>query len=1139
MVKKRRSAAQKAITQSLKSPRGRNTHPDRRADEIDDESPSDSDSEAVEATGAGSSSPHCRHCPALRSASTRLSHDRALLTTLLEQSHTELSAARQKINRLESEKSDLRTALDELRAKYSVLVQAKSSLEDQLSTVSDAHESQSQIQQQQLGAAEERARTHHSNVKILRLQVERAKASAAEFKRLYDQISEWKCKEGGVFSSGARRVFRLFVWAGCAEAKVGSAIRALLEEVGVMVQHLPSARTVQRAIKEGGEFGLIQLGYEISHAESFGVSTDGTSHRGITMEGTHLTVKAASYQDDNNTANPTNHKWVTRVVGVEKALDHTAAEQHRGFVNTANRIVSSYAGSPLAKRLNDHLTFNKFFQKLNFQSGDHAADGKKFQALNGDLKDSVVLETLGESAVDSLPKSEFLQQVADVPEEEVQQHLASRGIENPTPLDTCNAAQAVVQIHLGSAIYDNVTDNDRALLDLLISAGCGGHKDLNALVYGTKRVRLFWLRNPTCTPPVLLPNKANDATIHLAHEASAASKKAVESSTSGAIKLIELAGATFRNKNSKKGYQDRYTAYMTKMVVERYGSEALGNLMHRFAEVSATRYQSFSYAAAELLVHHDITRDLIQDICDGKGRSGLIFDQSVPDSELTLDGNPLINPGLLNAIRQAEKRTALLREDDASGKNRKFNLEVAERITTKGREAREHREALEEDRRLERARLAAVGLELDLAKVNTMTVAKLRDQLRIFKFIVGDPELTRKAVWGDKRRAGLLAVVVAAVNRHKDKIPTTEPTPDQQDALDQNQSIEQETNVTKQHVDGPSVAGTHKLRIDWSEPDRYEIVRRLGGGRYSEVFEGVDTVNNEPCAMKVLKAVAGHKIKREIKVLRNLAGAPNCVALLDVVRDPSRRYYTIITEYVDNTEWKELYTRLTGPDIRHYMFQLLTALDFVHSQGIIHRDVKPGNVMINHARRELRLIDWGLAEFYHPDVEYHVSVGSRPYKPPELLVGYKRYDYSLDLWSTGCFFAAMIFRKQQLFRSTDNEDQLLKIMRVLGTEPFDAYLKAYDISYETESEDLLASYPPVPFTRFVTPDNTHLATPDALVLLDRLLRFDPRERYTAAEAMACPYFGTVRVESGAKEEVVNDSGFASMSGDEAQALPRP
>ncbi len=64
-------------------------------------------------------------------------------------------------------------------------------------------------------------------------------------------------------------------------------------------------------------------------------------------------------------------------------------------------------------------------------------------------------------------------------------------------------------------------------------------------------------------------------------------------------------------------------------------------------------------------------------------------------------------------------------------------------------------------------------------------------------------------------------------------------------------------------------------------------------------------------------------------------------------------------------------------DIRYYIFQLLRALDYSHSQGIMHRDVKPHNVMIDHAARKLRLIDWGLAEFYHPREEYNVRVASR------------------------------------------------------------------------------------------------------------------------------------------------------------------
>jgi len=84
--------------------------------------------------------------------------------------------------------------------------------------------------------------------------------------------------------------------------------------------------------------------------------------------------------------------------------------------------------------------------------------------------------------------------------------------------------------------------------------------------------------------------------------------------------------------------------------------------------------------------------------------------------------------------------------------------------------------------------------------------------------------------------------------------------------------------------------------------------------------------------------------------------------------------------------------------------------------GIIHRDVKPHNIIIDHKKRELRLIDWGLAEFYFPNQEYNVRVASRYFKGPELLLDNMLYDYSLDIWSLGCMFAGMV-RKQKIIQS--------------------------------------------------------------------------------------------------------------------------
>jgi casein kinase II subunit alpha len=127
-----------------------------------------------------------------------------------------------------------------------------------------------------------------------------------------------------------------------------------------------------------------------------------------------------------------------------------------------------------------------------------------------------------------------------------------------------------------------------------------------------------------------------------------------------------------------------------------------------------------------------------------------------------------------------------------------------------------------------------------------------------------------------------------------------------------------------------------------------------GRGKYSEVFEGINVVNYQKCVIKVLKPVKKKKIKREIKILQNLAGGPNVVALLDVVRDNQSKTPSLVFEAINNTDFRTLYPRFSDYDVRFYVYELLKALDFCHSKGIMHRDVKPHNVMIDHEKRKVR-----------------------------------------------------------------------------------------------------------------------------------------------------------------------------------------
>lgn len=248
--------------------------------------------------------------------------------------------------------------------------------------------------------------------------------------------------------------------------------------------------------------------------------------------------------------------------------------------------------------------------------------------------------------------------------------------------------------------------------------------------------------------------------------------------------------------------------------------------------------------------------------------------------------------------------------------------------------------------------------------------------------------------------------------------------------------------------------------------DDYEVNRKIGRGKYSEVFEGVHTPSGKICVVKILKPVKKKKILREVKILQNLSGGPNIVNLLDTVIDSQSNTPCLVFEHIQANDFRQLFPTFTDLDVRYYLGQLLIALDYAHSQGIMHRDVKPHNVIIDHQRRQLKLIDWGLAEFYHAREEYNVRVASRYFKGPELLTNLRDYDYSLDIWSSGCMLAGWIFKQEPFFVGQDNDDQLAKIVQVLGWEDFLVYVNKYQLTLEPGARAVMRSSV-IPFVFFL------------------------------------------------------------------------
>ncbi|KAH0524256.1 hypothetical protein TsFJ059_006787 [Trichoderma semiorbis] len=292
----------------------------------------------------------------------------------------------------------------------------------------------------------------------------------------------------------------------------------------------------------------------------------------------------------------------------------------------------------------------------------------------------------------------------------------------------------------------------------------------------------------------------------------------------------------------------------------------------------------------------------------------------------------------------------------------------------------------------------------------------------------------------------------------------------------------------------------------YASSDAYEIVRKIASGKHADIFEGVRMRDLKRCIIKPAKEVGRHRIEQEIKMLRSLQGGTNIPNLYDVVQDNQTEPLSVVFEYIENTDFRSLYPRFSAEDVRYYMKELLKALEFSHSKGIMHRDVRPHNIMIDHSQRKLRLFNWDYADIYVPNSRYSVRVSYGFIKAPELLLHYEEYDCSLDMWNFGMVFASLIFRKEPFIHGNSIFHILQAIARVLGTKGLLNYVEKYDIETDPDGVDAIPYYEKRNWESFFSEGNERYRSDEAVDLLDRLLRWDHKQRLTAAEALNYAYF---------------------------------
>ncbi|KAG6814452.1 negative regulator of the PHO system [Tricholoma furcatifolium] len=278
-----------------------------------------------------------------------------------------------------------------------------------------------------------------------------------------------------------------------------------------------------------------------------------------------------------------------------------------------------------------------------------------------------------------------------------------------------------------------------------------------------------------------------------------------------------------------------------------------------------------------------------------------------------------------------------------------------------------------------------------------------------------------------------------------------------------------------------------------------------GEGTYATVYKGRSKTTNEIVALKEINLDAEEGTPstaiREVSLMKELKHV-NIVRLHDVMHSESK--LTLVFEYCEQDLKKYMDTTgdrgaLDPVTVRSFMYQLLKGTAFCHENQVLHRDLKPQNLLINK-KGELKVGDFGLARAFGVPVNtFSNEVVTLWYRAPDVLLGSRTYNTSIDLWSCGCIFAEMI-SGTPLFRGRDNQDQLLHIMRIIGTPTDAQFAKMAKDSPEIQIKQY-QRYPKMNLAQ-VLPK----ASREAIDLLDRLLKFDPTERITANEALSHPYF---------------------------------
>eukprot|EP00811_Abedinium_folium_P032104 NODE_5274_length_1788_cov_9.800120.p1 GENE.NODE_5274_length_1788_cov_9.800120~~NODE_5274_length_1788_cov_9.800120.p1 ORF type:complete len:420 (+),score=82.52 NODE_5274_length_1788_cov_9.800120:145-1404(+) len=294
-------------------------------------------------------------------------------------------------------------------------------------------------------------------------------------------------------------------------------------------------------------------------------------------------------------------------------------------------------------------------------------------------------------------------------------------------------------------------------------------------------------------------------------------------------------------------------------------------------------------------------------------------------------------------------------------------------------------------------------------------------------------------------------------------------------------------------------------------PKQYSLLELVGAGANGVVCAAVDEITGEDVAIKKIVSAFEHitytkRTLRELRILRHLTHE-NVVDIRQIFMPGCKadfRDIYVVTELMetDLSLIIKSHQPLLDDHSQFFLYQIMRGMKYVHSAQVIHRDLKPRNLLVN-ANCDLKICDFGLARVtfqgkHHQACLMTEYVCTRWYRAPEVLCSWKTYTSAVDVWSIGCILAEML-KRTALFPGTSTAHQLNLIIGVLGTQTGEERQKIPN----SNCQRFLTSLPHTTGRKFedVFPN----APPEAIDLLSSMLQFNPDNRTTVSEALDHPY----------------------------------